>query len=664
MIVGRVTDLDCHQLFYHCAFCPQPERESGIFRPGIVGQFAALQIGRGAQAVGVDIGHVQQVVIRHAGKLFNRQHVQRFVLIGHVFGREQCHRHVRPHQRTGRVIGPGKTLEQLVRVGIGEGNMDHLGPQPGRLGLAEAPVRCGCGHDVPVALVCQVQGEVLEHDAVAQRLEQGGEVHVVVQARLDAADHGLEAVGPHVVVTDDQVPAAAAQQNVVPFQAEDEIVTRPAVDVVGLGAAVKPVGTITAEDFQGRDQPPLLEVSLVNSPLPVRVGEDEPGCPVHHIVAVLRVDHRPLDVNSLIEQVRLFQPPVEAVCLAAVEKAQFALRHVVGADDVQRAVAARRQPVQYEAILQQRGPYLVSQARSVQGSGEVCNQVGGTGVGTVVDVRRINRGAGRQGDRRRRATVDDQRERRVASQLSVIWCVGRGEQDVRFGDELLVVDVPDQAGELVAMEGAVVVDRHLVRNGPTQMVAVAAQEQYAVLSLAAVKVVDPVGHECFVRSFQQWQAIGDQLERVVPFLTEQQVGLQLVQPAAEHIVARSGQDPVLGQTAREDVVARTADNDVPPVVVLARGQIHFRRRLPVHGEDQVVDGRNPIRRFNLDEVGLRRVQTAECQFAACPAEVEQRVSRPADRGTQLVAARLGPADLDPIVATRQSVQFQVEHVCC
>lgn len=190
---------------------------------------------------------------------------------------------------------------------------------------------------------------------------------------------------------------------------------------------------------------------------------------------------------------------------------------------------------------------------------------------------RIERG------RRADSSFDLDFERGVSAQHAVGWHTV-GQRAIRllhrrggdhrsqvelFRDECLIRDVPNQAGEFVALQEPIESDRDVIGHRSAQAIQVAADEDHLI---EAGTAVEPIAlsrqHRLALRI--RGQVVGQDLEQVVARSAEEQIAVLPIQPAAQDVVAGTAEDPIFRRTADECIVPFAAEQHIATHQVLPR----------------------------------------------------------------------------------------------
>ena len=129
------------------------------------------------------------------------------------------------------------------------------------------------------------------------------------------------------------------------------------------------------------------------------------------------------------------------------------------------------------------------------------------------------------------------------------------ELPIWIGNEALIGNIPEQAGEFVAVEECVVTNRNRIRNGTSISVEITTEEQNLIVAWPAVEAVAQRRNASPRSACDEWKRIRDELKDVIAFLPKEQVAGLPIQPAAENVVAGTTEDPIFTRTAGKNVVA-------------------------------------------------------------------------------------------------------------
>src|SRR5205085_1712484 len=100
-----------------------------------------------------------------------------------------------------------------------------------------------------------------------------------------------------------------------------------------------------------------------------------------------------------------------------------------------------------------------------------------------------------------------------------------------------------------------------------------------VITRPAIKSIAQRGNQRTGSSFNQWEAIWNYLENIIAILAKQQVTGLPVSAAGQHIISSTAENPFFSRTARENVIARSSKNDIPPQNQHVAGEVfQFRGR--------------------------------------------------------------------------------------
>ena len=432
---------------------------------------------------------MQQVIIRHAIELLDRQHGERRAGIG-VLRREQEEARILQAREQG---GVGRVVEQRVLRRVIEHHGDHLRRQPGLARIARHELFHGIrrSDEVVVPVVTLVEREPLDLEARGHFGHERREVHVVIPAVHAVAVHELVVVRLGRRVTRQQVLARAAINHVVPFATRDEVITGVSEEQIRVRPAEEPVIPRPTTDLQLGQHAALLQVAGLEAPLLVAIGDEVCWIAVEHVVARAQVHDHVLDLAGLVVEVELREHCFAHALLAALEAEHCATRRArtirggiqrlglrqLGREEHQPAlVRADRHAIR--EVFHQQGRLI---RRRAHGHDDVLGEV------AVGGVRRIHR--------HRDAvfhTTQHQSEGNIRAELAGHWravLADQGEARQHFGLELLVRRVPDERGELVTVQDAVVANGGEVRNRAGEVVEVTADEQHAVVAVAAEHLV-------------------------------------------------------------------------------------------------------------------------------------------------------------------------------
>ena len=118
------------------------------------------------------------------------------------------------------------------------------------------------------------------------------------------------------------------------------------------------------------------------------------------------------------------------------------------------------------------------------------------------------------------------------------------------------------------MQYGVVANGRVVGHGQSRLVIVAAKIQHRIVAFASDKQVIVGRNKRLVRTGQQRHVIRDELEDVVPRSGEDQVRRLAIASAKQYVVAFSTEYPFLTRAAGQNVVARPAEDHIPPLGAL------------------------------------------------------------------------------------------------
>ena len=136
------------------------------------------------------------------------------------------------------------------------------------------------------------------------------------------------------------------------------------------------------------------------------------------------------------------------------------------------------------------------------------------------------------------AGIDD----RALDVLSLVEGEELFEVAAGIGFVFLVGGVPDQAGEFVAVEIQRVSEGDGIGDGTAAAVQVAAQEEDAVVSSAAIESIGEGGDDGTVAARDNGEGIGNDLEGIVARFAEEKIAGLAIETAGEDIVAVAAKD--------------------------------------------------------------------------------------------------------------------------
>ena len=486
-----------------------------------------------------------------------------------------------------------------------------------------------------------MQRKPLDLEARVHVGQERREVHIVVPAVHAVAVHILVVVRLRGRVARQQIPARATVDHVIPVPARDEVGAAIAEDQVRIRPAEEPVVARATVDLERGQNAALLEVADLEAPLFVAIREEELGIAAEHVIAGAQVHHHVLDLARLVVEVKLREDSLVRPNLAAREAQGGAARR-------ERDVRGGVQDLRLRKLgRQEHEPALVRADDNAVG--EIFHEAGH-------DVRRrphrhfdvLGQVADRSIVRVRRHQdaefhpTQREAERDGRSQLAVHGRAVLANQRVtrqRLRLKQLVRRVPGERRELVTMQDAVVAHGGKIRDGTTQIIEIATDEQHAVHAVTAEHLVHRGRDVGLVRIiFQRRQEIRDDLEGVITRPAEEQVAGLPVEAARNHVVAGAAEDPVLARAALEPVVARAAEDDILAHRVDRGGVADRLGHAGLEDEVQAVDRRNEVRRIDLEQIRSARREAGERDGAAGLArEIQDGVAALAGVREELVA---------------------------